>query len=45
MNNLIDNIHRNNNPENITSAPRNLDQAIENNTPKLNTVCLANVKI
>ena len=41
---LKNNIHRNNNPERITSAPRNLDWRIENNTRKLTTVCLPYVK-
>ena len=41
---LRHNLHHNNNPERITSAPRNLDWRIENNTPKLTTVCLPYVK-
>ena len=38
------NLHRNNYPEHITLAPRNLDRRIENNTRKLTTVCLPYVK-
>ena len=38
------NLHRNNYPERITSAPRNLDRRIEDNTRKLTTVCLPYVK-
>ena len=38
------NLHRNNNPECITSAPRNLDRTIEDNTRKLTTVYLPYVK-
>ena len=38
------NRHRNNNPECITSAPRNLDRRKEDNTRKLTTVCLLYVK-
>ena len=34
------NLHRNNYPESITSAPRNLDRRMEDNTRKLTTVCL-----
>ena len=41
---LRHNLHRNNYPESITSAPRNLDRRIENNTRKLTTVCLPYVK-
>ena len=37
-------LHRNNYPECITSAPRNLDRKIEDNTRKLTTVCLPYVK-
>ena len=37
-------LHRNNYPERITSAPRNLDWRIEDNTRKLTTVCLPYVK-
>ena len=44
MNNLRDNLHCNNNPESIRSAPRNMDWTIENNTWKLATVCLPSVK-
>ena len=38
------NLHRNNDPERITSAPRNLGRRMEDNTRKLTTVCLAYVK-
>ena len=38
------NIHRNNYPERITSAPRNLDWRMEDNTRKLTTVCLPYIK-
>ena len=38
------NLHRNNYPESITSAPRNLDRRVEDNTRKLTTVCLPYVK-
>ena len=38
------NLHRNNYPERITSAPRNLDRKIEDNTRKLTTVYLPYVK-
>ena len=38
MKSLRDTLHCNNNPENITSAPRNLDQTTENNTWNLITV-------
>ena len=38
------NPHHNNNPERITSAPRNLDRRVEDNTRKLTTVCLPYVK-
>ena len=41
---LRHNLHRNNYPESITSAPRNLDKSIEDNTRKLTTVCLPFVK-
>ena len=41
---LRHNLHRNNYPECITSAPRNLDRWIENNIRKLTTVCLPYVK-
>ena len=44
MFNLRHNLHRNNYPERITSAPRNLDRRIEENTRKLTTVCLPYVK-
>ena len=37
-------LHRNNYPERITSAPRNLDRRIEDNTRKLTTLCLPYVK-
>ena len=37
-------LHRNNYPERITLAPRNLDRRIEDNTPKLTTVSLPYVK-
>ena len=38
------NLHHNNYPEHITSAQRNLDRRIEDNTQKLITVCLLYVK-
>ena len=41
---LRHNLHRNNYPECITSAPRNLDWRIGDNTRKLTTVCLPYVK-
>ena len=41
---LRHNLHHNNYPERITSAPRNLDRRMEDNTRKLNTVCLPYVK-
>ena len=41
---LRHNLHRNNCPERITSAPRNLDRRIEDNTRKLITVYLPYVK-
>ena len=41
---LRHNLHRNNYPESIISAPRNLDRRIEDNTLKLTTVCLPYVK-
>ena len=41
---LRHNLHCNNYPERITSASRNLDRRIEDNTPKLTTVCLPYVK-
>ena len=41
---LRHNLHRNNYPESITLAPRNLDRRVEDNTRKLTTVCLTYVK-
>ena len=41
---LRHNLHCNNYPKRITSAPRNLDRRIEDNTRKLTTVCLVYVK-
>ena len=41
---LRHNLYRYNYPECITSAPRNLDERIEDNTRKLATVCLRYVK-
>ena len=41
---LRHNLYRNNYPDHITSAPRNLDRRIEDNTRKLTTVCLPHVK-
>ena len=41
---LRHNLHRNNYPESITSAPRNLDRRIEDTTWKLTTVCLPYVR-
>ena len=41
---LRHNLHRNNYPEQITLAPRNLDRTIEDNTQKITTVCLPYVK-
>ena len=41
---LRHNHHRNNYPEGITSAPRNPDRRIVDNTRKLTTVCLPYVK-
>ena len=41
---LRHNLHRNNYPECITSAPRNLDRRTEDNTRKLTTVCLPYAK-
>ena len=41
---LRHNLRRNNYPESITSAPRNLDRRREDNTRKLTTVCLPYVK-
>ena len=41
---LRHNLHRNNYPERITSAPRNLDRRIEDSIRKLTTVCLYYVK-
>ena len=41
---LRHNLHRNNYPERITSAPRNLVRRMEDNTRKLTTVCLPYVK-
>ena len=38
------NLHRNNYPGRTTSALRNLDRRIEDNTRKLTTVCLPDVK-
>ena len=38
------NLHLNNHPERMTSAPRNLDSRIEDNTRKLTAVCLPYVK-
>ena len=38
------NLHRNNYPEHITLAPRNLHRRIEDSTWKLTTVCLPYVK-
>ena len=37
---LRHNLHRKNYPEHITSAPRNLDRRMEDDTRKLTTVCL-----
>ena len=44
MINLRHNLHRNNYLERITTAPRNLDRRMEDNTRKLTTVCLPYVK-
>ena len=44
MSSLRHNLHRNNNQEWITSAPRNLDRRIEDDTRKLTIVCLPYVK-
>ena len=41
---LRHNLRRNNYPESITSAPRNLDSRKKDNTRKLTTVCLPYVK-
>ena len=41
---LRHNLHHNNYPESITSAPRNLDRRMEDNTRKLTMVCLPYVK-
>ena len=41
---LRHNLNRNNHPEHITSAPRNLDSRIVDNTRKLTTVCLLYIK-
>ena len=41
---LRHNLHRNNYPEHITSASRNRDGRIEDNTRKLTIVCLPYVK-
>ena len=41
---LRHNLHRNNYPERITSAPRNLDRGMENNIRKLTTVWVPSVK-
>ena len=38
---LRHNLHCNNYPESLTSAPRNLDRTIENDTQNLITVCLS----
>ena len=38
------NLHRNNYPESITSAPRNLDRRMVVNTRKITTVCLPYIK-
>ena len=37
-------LRRNNNPERIKSAPRNLDRKMEDNAGKLTTVCLPYIK-
>ena len=44
MDSLRETLHRNNYPESITSATRNLDRKTEDNTRKLTTVCLPYVK-
>ena len=44
MNSLRHNLHRNNYPGRITSALRNLNRRMEDNTRKLTTVCLPYVK-
>ena len=41
---LRHNLHRSNYPERITSAPRNLNSRIEDNTRKLITICLPYVR-
>ena len=41
---LRHNLHSNNYPKRIRSAPRNLDMRIEDNTQKLTTVCLPYVR-
>ena len=41
---LRHNLHRNNYPKGIISAPRYLDRRIEDNTPKLTILCLPYVK-
>ena len=41
---LRHNLHRNNYPEHITLAPRNLDRRMEDNNQKLTAVCLPYVK-
>ena len=41
---LSSNLHRNNNQERITSAPRNLDRRMEDNTQRLTKVCLPYVQ-
>ena len=41
---LKHNLHRNNHPERIKSAPRNIDWRIVDNTRKLATVCMPYVK-
>ena len=42
---LRHNLHCNNYPECITSAPRKLDRRIEDNTRKLTTVCRPYIKV
>ena len=39
-----DNLHRNSYSQSITLAPRNMDRRTENNTQKLITICLPNIK-
>ena len=41
---LRHNLHRNNYPERITSAPRNVNRSIEDNTRKLTAICLPYVR-